>query len=115
MTAWPSTLPQTPLRNGFSQSQQDNAIRSAMSYGPDKVRRRTTVAIKQVSVNLILSQSQVAELDTFYNTTLDVAGSFDWTDHVSGQSATYRFMQPPAYAPTGKQLWATSLQLEIVP
>jgi len=115
MTAWPSALPQTPLLAGFDQQEKDTAIRSSMSYGPDKVRRRTTTAIYTVQASIMLDTSEIPTLETFYRTTMQVSGTFTWINHVTGSAANYRFTGPPHYAALGGGRWLTALSLEIIP
>lgn len=115
MTDWPVTLPQNAMMGGFAQSQVDNSIRSSMSYGPDKVRRRTTAALKTSAIPLRMTTAQLALLDTFYNDTIQVSGQFDWIDHVTQSAATYRFLRPPTIEPYGGGLWYVLVDLEMLP
>ncbi|QLH37711.1 MAG: hypothetical protein HWD60_00095 [Defluviicoccus sp.] len=39
---WPSSLPQKPLVDGFSETAPNLVVRSPMDVGPAKVRRRAT-------------------------------------------------------------------------
>lgn len=39
---WPYGLPQFPLQNGYARSTGNNAVRTAMEYGPAKTRRRSS-------------------------------------------------------------------------
>lgn len=115
MSTWPVTLPQDPELNGLQISQKDNSIRSGMSYGPDKVRRRTTSAITIVSFAMTLTTTEVGYLNTFYNDTIEVSGRFTWVDHLTGAAADYRFLQPPVFSPYGGDLWTVSFNMEQLP
>jgi len=115
MTDWPATLPQDTLGPGYSEEPVENTIRSSMSYGPDKVRRRATAEIFKYQIPLVLTTAQTSTLDTFYYTTLECTGTFDWKNHRTGASATYRFLSAPVYGPLGGGRWATTLALEILP
>lgn len=115
MTDWPASLPQDALLNGFAHDDLDNTIRSSMSYGPDKVRRRTTASIAHVTVPLVMTKTQLAALKTFYETTLQVTGQFTWKNHITQASINYRFRTPPAYRPIRGDLWAVTLELETMP
>lgn len=115
MTAWLSTLPQDAIMSGYEEKPVENTIRSAMSYGPDKVRRRVTAEIFQCAIPLILTTAQTQLLDTFYYTTLEVVGTFTWKNHRTQAAATYRFLSAPVYKPIGNGKWQTVLALELLP
>lgn len=115
MTAWPASLPQNALMGGYVEEPLDTAIRSGMSYGPDKVRRRTTAVIRRVVIPLRMTTAQVSALETFYYTTIQVSGVFDWVNHRTLAAAVYRFLRPPAYQPYGGGWWLVNLDLEILP
>lgn len=116
MATWPTGLPQRPLADGFTESPQSNVVRSDMDVGPAKMRRRYTATVRTYSMELLLSTSQVATLETFYRTTLAEVDPFDWTDHRTGSAASYRFRSPPAYTEAGApDYWRTTLDLEVLP
>lgn len=115
MTAWPASLPQDALMDGYLEEPLDTAIRSGMSYGPDKVRRRTTAVIRRVVIPLRMSTAQVSALETFYYTTIQVTGVVDWINHRTRAAAEYRFLRPPQYQPYGAGFWAVQLEMEILP
>ena len=115
MTAWPASLPQDALMSGYREESIDTAIRSGMSYGPDKVRRRTTAVIRQVVIPLRMTTAQVSTLETFYFDTIQVSGVVDWINHRTRAAAEYRFLAPPKYQPYGGGWWAVQLEMEILP
>ena len=114
--AWPGSLPQTALLNGYSESAPNTSIRSNMDVGPDKIRQRFTAGIRNFNINVSLSISQVETLDIFYVTTL-TGGSlpFTWVHPRTGVGVTYRFIQPPTYAAAGNDRYFASMKLEILP
>lgn len=79
MPFWPTELPQSPLRGGFSYSAPNNLIRSDMETGPAKVRRRSTAKPYTAQVTYIMSNEQASVFEEFAITTL-AGGSicFDW-------------------------------------
>jgi len=115
MTAWPASLPQDTLKDGYREEPLDTAIRSGMSYGPDKVRRRTTTVIRRVTIPLRMTTAQVSALETFYYDTIQVSGVVDWINHRTRAAAEYRFLSPPTYQPYGAGWWAVVLSMEILP
>lgn len=119
MSTWPASLPQAPLTTGYSETPRDNVIRSPMGYGPDKTRRRTTSKIVDIGMQLLMTSTQTATLDTFYYDTIAQVGVVDWVHHRLGGSAQYYFTAPPIYVPSSydaeadEDSWLVTLQMEI--
>jgi hypothetical protein len=112
---WPTDtgFPQIPLQSGYSQVRKDNTIRSTVSYGPDKLRRRTTVAIENVTAAIELLEDQLDIMDTFYEA--NSTEEWGWTNWLTMLPANYRFKAPPAYRPMGGQWYSVTLNLEMIP
>jgi len=114
MATWP-TLP-APIINTFNETLPDNVIRTSMDKGPAKVRRRTTANVRPIQFSMVLTEAQVATLDTFYNTTtLSGAQEFDYTHPRTGATVSARFTQPPAYSDINGLAYRVEVQLEILP
>jgi hypothetical protein len=116
MAAWPGTLPDKVLKNGYDEVFADNVIRTPMEVGPPKVRRRSTAAPKFFRVSQLLSSTQVGYLDTFYNTTLS-SGSiqFDWKHPRTGSAVTtMRFKTPPRVQYVSGDKFRAEYELEIL-
>jgi len=115
--AWPASLPQEPLAQGFSEQAPNTLLRSQMEAGPPKVRRRFTAGIRNIECQVRLTPAQVDLLDTFFDAT--IAGGalpFDWKHPRNGTAVTFRFVEPPSYTPVARgTLWQASLRLEILP
>ena len=116
MAAWPASLPQVALADGFSESAAPNTIRTEMDVGSAKVRRRYTAEIKTYGIALLLTTAQVTTLETFYVATLESGTlTFDWKNQRTKAAATYRFLSRPAYEEIGAGYWRTQLALEAIP
>ncbi len=114
MSDWPSELVIT--RNGFRESPPNNTSRTNMDVGPDKLRRRSTAAIRPVSFNLFLTTAQVAVLDTFYvDTTNSGSVPFDFIHPRTGATVSARFVSPPDYGVQDGDTWTVPISLEILP
>jgi len=113
MAVWPTELPQTPLREGYSEASGGNVIKSSVDAGRPKRRRRFSVDLVAYSVTLFLNSAQRASLKTFYKTTL-TAGTlpFDWIDFDDGTVAEYTFDAPPQFTALGGGKWKAALRLE---
>ena len=100
-------------RSGFRQNIKNNTIRSSMTYGPDKLRQRTTVPIYNVSITMILTTAEYVTLDQFYRDNQALA--FDWVDHVTNNAAVYRWLSPPTYSEYAPGYWIANLNCEFEP
>ena len=110
----PSTLPQHPLSDGYSEVAQDGAIRSAPDSGAAKIRRRFTAIATYYGVRYQLTTTEKGYLDTFYRTTTR-GGTlrFDWP-HPDGTTVEARFRSPPKFAALEVDVIA-SVELEVLP
>ncbi len=116
MTAWPSTLPASPLVQNFQELRADTVIRTDMDTGPAKVRQRTTAGVGELQVTYFLSTAQAAALDDFYMTTLSGGAlAFDYTHPRTGALLSCRFAAPPEYAAVNGAYYKAVLTLEVLP
>lgn len=117
MATWPGTLPTAPEGTGYQEQPPNTSIRSTVDAGPPKVRQRFTAGVRPFTMTWLLSKAQVDQLDVFYVTTLGGGSlSFDGLLHPRKQTAAiFRFVEPPAYAYLGPDVWRASTKLEILP
>jgi len=113
---WPVTLPTSPLMRGFSESGEDQTVRTSMDVGPGKVRRRLTAGVRDMTWPFLLTTAQIATLDTFFYTTL-LGGALPFThpDPRTGTSKSWRFTEKPEYRPESATKWSTVLKVEQLP
>jgi hypothetical protein len=114
MYTWPSTLPQEPAVAGYTGSERDDIARSAEGYGLSEIRDRTNYVVRPTTMSMVLTTAEATTLDDFYTQTLKEVRRFDWDDHRTGNTVTYRFMSPPLFRPYGTTNWTASLQLEML-
>lgn len=114
MATWPSTLPQLPDRDGYSDQLQKITLRTEMDQGVAKSRRRFTAAARDRSISLLLTTAQTLDLDQFY---LDNASlTWDWINPRGGGVVSYRFKdRAPKYAYVGGDMWRATIDLEQMP
>lgn len=110
MAVWPATLPQKPLRNGFSEALQANAIGFQPEVGPPKLRRRGTAAATQIQVMFNMTANQWATLLVFFRDTLAEVSSFQGPA-VYGFSGNFMFAAPPSRTALGPDLYSVPLSL----
>jgi hypothetical protein len=113
---WPSTLPATPLVDGFRETTSNGRIFSQMDVGPAKVRRRTTAVTRYFYVEYIFTTTQKGYFDTFYETTTKFGTlAFDWTRPDTNTEVEARFKpdETPTASPDGVDV-RVSFALEIV-
>ena len=113
----PATWPPT-IRTGFAvpsynQTVRPNSIRTNIPAGIDKVRRRYTKQIVIASGTIIITNDQMAVLDSFYANTLDGGTlSFYFPEATTGDFLTHRFIDPPKYTAIGGPYFNAFLNLE---
>lgn len=78
---WPSTLPQFVLEQGYSRNLLSNLIRTDNSLGEAKVRRRNTKILYNLTVSMVMSQTQFATFESFFQSTLGLGAlSFNFPE-----------------------------------
>ncbi len=68
--AWPGTLPKTFEQSTFSETPQDGVVRTTMSTGPMKSRRRFTAVSKYWTGTIVMNATQKETFENFYNNSL---------------------------------------------
>lgn len=113
---WPVSLPQRFLKANYQDSFADNLLRSNTDQGPAKVRRRSTSNARAMSGDMFLTTTQLATLETFWNTTT-LGGSLALTfpDPRGGSALLVRFTGPPKWGNIGGAHWQVSLAFEVLP
>ncbi len=115
MPAWPATLPQRPLIEGFSEQPPNLVVRSQTDTGPAKVRRRATAGPTRMTLAFRMTADQLTAFRAFLHADLaDRALSYSWTHPVTGQPGTFRIVDPPSWEPMGLA-WRVGLTLEMLP
>jgi hypothetical protein len=124
---WPDTLPQTPYRPDNSTPEYtptDNTIRTSVTVGPAKLRRRFTAVPETVKIQLWLTSDQLATLRNFVEVTLEDVLPFTWVDFRDDSQCTYRFPKGRASIPhkydsgsdiEGQEIWILDIELERLP
>lgn len=117
MVAWPGSLPQDVLVDGYDETFPNGKLRTQMDQGPAKQRRRYTAAVRPLRVMIEGTRAQMAILDDFYVTTLAMGAlTFTKTMPRTLATVTFRFVsQPPKPVPASGNSWAAMLDLEILP
>lgn len=113
---WPTTLPQSPLIDGYDETPPDLTVRSENATGPAKVRRRATAGVRPVSWNMLLDTTQMTTFDDFFEGTLaNGALPFNLKDPRTGLTFEYRIVNKPPYQLESGRLWRVNMQLERLP
>jgi hypothetical protein len=74
---WPPTLPTLSNSSGFSETYGVLILSTPMDAGPAK-RRRRGVKPRTLSVSFVMTDSQIATLETFINDTIKGTARFDF-------------------------------------
>ena len=119
MANWPTTLPRWEA--GVTETRQDGFVRTDMSQGPSKQRRRYSAVSSFLSGRMTLNSNEYAIFQAFYNAEISGgANEFSMIDPVTGANSMFRFVSSPnvRYI-TGRQnqvtLFRLSIQLERLP
>lgn len=113
---WPETLPSAPLVEHYQENFPDTVIRSKMEQGPAKTRQRTTAGVAELTVNYLLSRTQVAALEGFFaETTSGGSQSFIFRHPRREVDVVARFRKPPTLTPRNAQYYLAKLELEVLP
>ena len=116
MVAWPGTLPQSPLLDGYTEQGEEQVLRTAIDVGPDKLRKRATAVVTNVKFNMIMDSSQLSTLENFYDNTLNGGtGVVDFTDPISNTTKQYRFIERYTFSAIGEGLYRVTLNWERLP
>ena len=110
MATLPATLKIT--RDAYSETAPKTAIRSGMEVGPDKVRKRSSAQVRQVSFKLFLTDALLDTLDDFF--VANEAVAFDFTDPRTDSAKRARFVEPPQYN-LRDTMWDVTVKLEYMP
>lgn len=117
MPAWPSSLPATPLAEGFQETAPDLIARSPMEVGPAKTRARQTAGVSKLRLAFRMTPAQLAIFRAFLKTDLqNRAIAFTWTHPITGAVGYYRIAEPPVYEPIAAGVrWRVSATFELLP
>jgi hypothetical protein len=74
---WPPSLPTSADSSGFAESYGVLILSTPMDAGPAK-RRRRGVKPRMLSVNFVMTNTQIATLETFINDTIKGTARFDF-------------------------------------
>lgn len=96
MAYWPPQLPK-PKLDGYSLALQPAFVRSDMDAGPARQRRRFTQAPTDITMELVLDQSQMAIFEAWYEHRIDSGAAWFDAPMLNGQGVTTieaRFIEP---------------------
>lgn len=115
--AWPATLPQKVLSEGFSQTLGDGRTRVQPDAGPALARRRSTAVPTQMPCRIDVDDDQWEDLLEFgQDTLLGWSLPFTFPDPGGGSDLLVRFADGlPSRSEVVPGLWRVSLSLEILP
>ena len=115
MADWPAAFYSRILDGSFTETPPQNVLRTQMDAGPAKLRRRSTSAVRPMSITLFLTKAQVATFDTFYVTTLSSgATKFNMYHPRTLVTGEFRIVNQPAYTPMN-QGYTVKVDLELLP
>lgn len=117
MSAWPNTLPVSPLIDGYSRAYiKHKGVFNPTGGKATEILYYTAVP-ELLEVSFLLHKSQLTIFDTFYRvTTLFGTQYFTFKDPQYGVTISVRFFgDPPSKVPESDQHYKVSFQLETLP
>lgn len=116
---WPVSLPPEPRLKEYQETPPDLTLRTAVSAGPDKVRRRNSANVRVAEFTFDFTQEQWETFDEFFLET--IAGGalpFELTRPSTGNVADFRIVGLPRYTPLSPRSlgrWVVRFQAEMLP
>lgn len=114
--AWPISLPQSILLDGYQDGIPEGRIKSPTDTGPGKQRRRSSAASRNVTGRMLLTEEQLDTMRYFIEVTI-VGGSLPFTfkDPVNNAPSLVRIGDNmPTWFLNGLK-YDVALQLEFLP
>lgn len=118
MPAWPASLPQDPLLDGFTAEAPDNLEESEMDAGPPRTRRRFTAVEEAMTVSFLFSRAQLNTFRAWLKN--DIAGGalpYDWEHPIDNVPCRVRIPKGslPTYEKLGTNVWRVSFAIRVLP
>ena len=113
---WPPGLPQRPLWEGWQEEIRSQTVEAPMDVGPAKIRRRTSVQMRDIVACYVFTDAQKSTLISFYlDTLLGGALRFDWPHpHLGVVQARIKAKEPLAIGDKiAPNAWRISIPLEV--
>jgi len=108
---WPSSLP-SPLLDGYRKEIVDSVLRQSPDSGPPIARRRFTSGGETIVFNIIIDQTQLNTLESFYyNTTNYGVELFNFNDPLTNTIKECQFTAPPSYEVISQKLIRATIQV----
>lgn len=115
MTAWPVGVPSEFEISGYQEPFTDSSIKSSMDAGPPKRRRRFSAMTREMSGNIIMTGSEVTDLETFYYDTIKQVGEFTFLHPRKGTTINVVFNGAPSVNAIGPDLFQVGIKFEVQP
>lgn len=116
---WPPGLPRAPLQSSYREQPPNLVLRTAMEYGPPKMRRRCSSNMTRFSVSYDLRPAQKTLLEAFLELS---AGVSFWFPKPAAPDVEILVRYLPeseegacSFAPNGPCRWSVTLNLEAWP
>lgn len=112
MPTWPTTLPQCPILNDYTETRQRNIASFKPEVGLPKQRRRSTAAYNTVTLSYRMTSAQKEIFFGFYiDDCADGSLSFSWAHPISKVVETWIFSDEPKVERFAPSRWRVSFTL----
>jgi hypothetical protein len=113
---WPASIEELLDTASFQEEFGETTIRSETDIGPAKVRRRSTKGVDAIKCSVIANKDQYEDFRDFFDIDLNGgAGTFFFTNPITGIVDTYRMTRPPSISSLGGVQFSISMSWERLP
>lgn len=111
---WPGTLPNTA--DTWQEQDVSVLLKTETDAGPNKVRRKWTGTVTNISLTSVLTSAQVVILKNFFRIDC-MQGSLNFTfpDPVTGEISVYRWDATPSFTNLGSFAFQCSMTWKRIP
>lgn len=113
---WPNNIPDKPLVDSFAETPPRDVVRTQMDAGPAKMRPRSTSGVRNLNVTFMMNETELSNLDTFYETTTSQGTArFDFSHPRTGTTVEMRFVERPTYRLVSDDDYEVRVKFEVLP
>jgi hypothetical protein len=116
--AWPATLPQSSLVNGYGEGVGDSLLENQPDAGPPMTRRRSSATPRALSLSFVMDSDQIATLREFFDDTL-LGGSlpFNFPGQVEDETYLVKFQKSgiPKWTALGGDDYIVNMMVWVLP
>jgi hypothetical protein len=112
---WPSTIPSSPLLDGYNSRKMDSRRITTVDAGLVKIRNRYRAVPKMTREVFVFTNEEKKLFETFFDVTCNGGAEVFIRDNPETElNANYRFVSIPEFTPLGTN-WRVEFEVEALP